>query len=780
MDTRMLRLKLFVLFITGTSYLTLVSALSVEKKYVDKTLLQSTGKAHSEIQEITTLHEYVSDRFSEMSLKYRDSMTVLSKKGSDISVKGLIYAATVSQFYKNFSRNVAEELIRFVSTPELLQYSCPFREAITCDKNSIYRTASGSCNNLNYPYWGKSYTPLLRMRPPYYEDTVFTPRNISVQNAALPGARDISVYFHQKIEDPLMDHDTTHLAAVFGEFLMRDIAYVPTMQASSGKRYDCCKFGYMSGHMCMPIQMCKVDPFFTPYNRKCLSFARSATSPPLNCKLGPREQLNQNTHYIDVSQIYGSDEATTKSLRTMVAGKMKTSDIGDGMMPLDLFNVANCKLKNVNGNITYCFTGGDDRLNENPLILSLHAVFLREHNRIATHLSSMHPTWDDEKIFQESRRIVIAEMQHITYNEYLPYILGPQLMAKHDLNVQNSGYTSYDSQVSAGIYNVFSVAAGLYSTSMIRSNFTIDTYHKLSSTFLRADMFYRNEDVASKIIKGMLTDSSQTVDRYVTDELTNKYLESFPGTGIDLAADHIQRGRDHGIMSYPMWTIKTGEPRWSNFKSLTNHSTDNQARLSQIYRNIYDIDLWTAGISEIPVLGGKVGPTFGNIIAKQFEVLKNGDRFWYENNDKGAFSRVQLQEIRKVSLTEILCRNTRITEIQKNSFVAASESNPLVKCGTLAKIDLCKWGPPSHWLAWGSWSLCYQGTKLRRRICQNNSKIVCPCQGSSMEIRPCQNRYVPPVQQKQHQQPTQQPTERVMQQTTKVFLSHRPAPVMVA
>ncbi|CAI9737909.1 chorion peroxidase-like isoform X2 [Octopus vulgaris] len=127
--------------------------------------------------------------------------------------------------------------------------------------------------------------------------------------------------------------------------------------------------------------------------------------------------------------------------------------------------------------------------------------------------------------------------------------------------------------------------------------------------------------------------------RYVTDELTNKYLENIPGTGIDLAADLIQRGRDHGIMSYPMWTIKTGEPHWSNFKSLTSHSTDNQARLSQMYRNIYDIDLWTAGISEIPVLGGKVGLTFGKIIAEQFQVLKKGDRFWYENNDKGAFSK---------------------------------------------------------------------------------------------------------------------------------------------
>ena len=46
----------------------------------------------------------------------------------------------------------------------------------------------------------------------------------------------------------------------------------------------------------------------------------------------------------------------------------------------------------------------------------------------------MNPQWDDETVFQETRRIVVAIMQHITYNEYLPILLGPKTMERLSLN----------------------------------------------------------------------------------------------------------------------------------------------------------------------------------------------------------------------------------------------------------------------------------------------------------------------------------------------------------
>ena len=81
-----------------------------------------------------------------------------------------------------------------------------------------------------------------------------------------------------------------------------------------------------------------------------------------------------------------------------------------------------------------------------------------------------------------------------------------------------------------------------------------------------------------------------------------------------------------------------------------------------------DIDLFSGGISENPLHGGSVGPTFGCLIGEQFSKLKKCDRFWFEtSNPFIRFSEKQLAEIRKTLLSEIVCKNSdSITMIQKN------------------------------------------------------------------------------------------------------------------
>src|SRR5439155_13441596 len=121
----------------------------------------------------------------------------------------------------------------------------------------------------------------------------------------------------------------------------------------------------------------------------------------------PRQQINQIAAWIDGSMVYGSDAATAARLRTFSGGMLKTS--AGNLPPTDASG---------------SFVAGDVRANENIEPTSMQTLFIREHNRIAAQLAHDNPTWTDEQVYQQARARVGAEIQVITYKEFLPALLG--------------------------------------------------------------------------------------------------------------------------------------------------------------------------------------------------------------------------------------------------------------------------------------------------------------------------------------------------------------------
>ena len=80
--------------------------------------------------------------------------------------------------------------------------------------------------------------------------------------------------------------------------------------------------------------------------------------------------------------------------------------------------------------------------------------------RVAAEVKKIKASWSDERIFQETRRIVVAELQNIIYNEYLPIVLG-------DNTVTHTTNTEYDDNVDASITNVFATAAYRFGHSLV-------------------------------------------------------------------------------------------------------------------------------------------------------------------------------------------------------------------------------------------------------------------------------------------------------------------------
>lgn len=87
---------------------------------------------------------------------------------------------------------------------------------------------------------------------------------------------------------------------------------------------------------------------------------------------------------------------------------------------------------------------GDTRASEQPALAAIHTLLMREHNRVVSELKKHNPHWTDEQLFQQGRRIVSALNQHITYNEWMPRVLGWNAINLYDLNLIPEGY--YDGE----------------------------------------------------------------------------------------------------------------------------------------------------------------------------------------------------------------------------------------------------------------------------------------------------------------------------------------------
>lgn len=164
---------------------------------------------------------------------------------------------------------------------------------------------------------------------------------------------------------------------------------------------------------------------------------------------------------------------------------------------------------------------------------------------------------------------------------------------------------------------------------------------------------------------------------------------------MDLAAINIQRGRDHGVPPYTAWREPCGLSPIHNWTDLQRVMAPETAeRFRSTYLSVDDIDLYSAGLAERPVRGGLVGPTFACIIAQQFSNLRKGDRFWYENGDfESSFNPAQLQQIRKVTLAQIICETmTQVDTIQPFVFLTADNfRNRRDMCRNLVDFDLTPW-----------------------------------------------------------------------------------------
>lgn len=421
---------------------------------------------------------------------------------------------------------------------------------------------------------------------------------------------------------------------------------------------------------------------------------------------GDREQINEVTGWIDGSQIYGSSLSRANALRTNGGAGAKLLTSANNLLPYNTGGLANQNNGPLPGN--QMFLAGDIRANENSLLTSLQTVFLREHNRLVDVISTQKPSLNAQEQYNLARKLVIAEVQAITYKEFLPALMGS--------NAPTVQAYVFNSAVDGSITNSFAHAAFRMGHSTVGESLLLANNNSqatgsvaFGNAFFNPTLITNDPSMIDKVLMGASLQKSQEIDLLMSNSVRN-VLFGPPGSGAggtDLMAMDIQRGRDHGIVDYNELRVAYNLPALTSFTQLPTTAATRSAIQSLYGSNtaaLNNIDALVGALAENPLAGSSLGPLLTAVIGNQFERSRDGDRFFYTGNYNGLYTNGVLNadiasiiNLNTIKLSDIIKMNTGLTNISSNLFFAQTPipSAPIAgdfnNDGVVNAADLAVW-----------------------------------------------------------------------------------------
>ncbi len=601
----------------------------------------------------------------------------------------------------------------------------------------------GSGNNVANPTWGQANRPYLRVAPAAYADGIGAP-------LTGPNARYVSNrIFNDSNQNVFSERRVTQWGWTWGQFLDHTFG----LRAETGPTATTFNIPFSTSD---PLET------FSNNNVGFIPLARTNATPGTGTSTSnPRQQDNTTPTFLNAFSVYGGTNDRLEWLRVgSLDGNPANNNanllLQNGFLPRRdaRGNPAAAPVMGLDGrllgNPNRAMVAGDVRANENIALTATHTLFAREHNRIVSQLPS---SLSEEDKFQIARRIIIAEQQFITYNEWLPA-----------MGVALPKYAGYNPSVNPTLGNEFA-AAGYRVHSQIHGEFEFEAeageYSPAELQTLRnlgAEVIEGEEDVEIAVslnnaffnpdlivalkldglFKSLL--ESQYNNEHQIDNQLRSVLFQIPVPGnplcdlepelepcfngvVDLGAVDIARGRDHGIPRYNALRQAYGLPAKTSFTAITGESTDQfpagsgvdnpnsvevlevkdidgteveiggegatsetmgstaAARLRAIYGNVNNIDAFVGMLAEQHVPGTEFGELQLAIWTKQFQSLRDGDRFFYGNDQGLSFIRNNYGIDFRRSLGQIIADNTELEDERGiNVFLVDEEVLPAPAC----------------------------------------------------------------------------------------------------
>ncbi len=602
------------------------------------------------------------------------------------------------------------------------------------------RTLDGSNNNPFNSSLGKAGTPYLRVTRANYADRRST-------MVAGPEPRYISNrIFNDTSQNIFSENSVTQWVVYWGQFL----------DHTFGLRAE--------GNEKAAIKFDTTDPLESFQNDLgVIDFSRSAAAP----SRGVRQQLNTVSSYIDAWAVYGGTKERLEWLRegpvdgNLNNNRAKLLVTADGYLPsaTERGDASAAPAMDLVGRLMGApdkrRIAGDVRANENIGLTAVHTLFVREHNRIVAALPA---SLSEEQKFEIARRVVGAEQQYITYNEFLPAV-----------GVTLSSYRGYNPRINPSLANEFATV-GYRAHSMIHGEFEIETQasrytpevlQSLEQSGVEVERLgdevalgvplniaFANPELLPQLSLGPLLVGLASEAQYNNDEQIDNQLRSvlfqlpkpdidprqcldgpslescFSGV-FDIASLDIARGRDHGMPFYNKLRAAYGLPPITSFAQLTGEDSETfptdptidstnplddpdilifdklldangniltpgseaanaeaiigirrttlAARLKAIYGDINRVDAFVGMQAEEHLKGSEFGALQQAMWKKQFEALRDGDRFFYANDDALTWIEQRFGISYRRTLADIIKLNTDVaaTDLQANVFKVA-------------------------------------------------------------------------------------------------------------
>ncbi len=631
------------------------------------------------------------------------------------------------------NRRLTFTLALLLGVPLVIVGNNPVAAAVPFEIQAL----NGNGNNRANPTWGQGGLPYSRVAAARYADGRSQP-------VSGPNSRAVSNRIFSDVHQNLFsERNVTQWGFTWGQFLDHTFG-LRLGRAPGDPAGEAMNIPFNAND---PLETFENTLGFVPFVR-----STAANGSGVN---NPREQVNTVDSYIDASAVYSNDNTRLTWLRDgarlfLPGGYLPRRDSRGNPSAAPAMEVDGLLRATPNR----AAVAGDVRANENIALTATHTLFAREHNRIVGLLPS---TLSAEDRFQIARRIVIAEQQYITYNEFLPA-----------MGVNLAAYGGYRSNVNATLSNEFATV-GYRAHSMIHGELemetdvdrytqaTLDSFEAQGIELAIVDdeieiavplnVAFFNPNLVEQLQLGPLLQGIGLEAEYKNDEQIDNQLRSVlfqipvPGNPecldgptlpecfrgvVDLGAIDIERGRDHGMPSYNQMRQAYGLPAKTSFTSITGESTDQfpagsgidnpnsleflqlfnfggdevelgseeaeatgtrgirratvAAKLRAVYGNVNNIDAFTGMVAEAHLAGADMGELQLAIWKREFERLRDGDRFFYAADPGLSYIRSTYGIDFKRNLGDIIALNTDIPRDELNGNVFLTGDNPSANC----------------------------------------------------------------------------------------------------